>query len=536
MRRLFAVVFLLLVVVFVVVAPASQASSFLITTKCFSKPCHAFRERDVIVQPDRTSPWMKIPLFISLTQSFQWYTESHVQIDGHVMSCHRLEHTVGPALRRWQPQVIEFVDGWWGGELHCLQTTFRDYEWFATKTTTTAAALTRWRLELTDDPEHNQRLFHRGELIAGPIVGYKSAVPFLYETLGNNFQQQNAVDVTVLFLESFLQHKGFASRLPELQSSLVSVAYFRTCPVRFHIVTDSLSTRLPVADQLTNIWFLGGNHYTRFASPSVSVDQYAIESMPWQDWLRNIQTFDDAWHRDALKKLILEKILPDTVQQSIFLDYDTIVVQDVCAMARNVFSEMKQQHPKAWMAMVPEMASYYRDRQGKIFAAPIPPALQLYPDEWGTAGGLNTGVIFANLSRMRTERWDLLWTSEVERVNNIAQEPSVHYLLFELGDQNVFNLVFRKHPQYVYVLDHSFNFQLAHLQPPVLQALVCKLASRIQILHGNSAYFLQAKALGFKTRIWDLFANLTRPHEEFMLFDTIPNMLREWQVCSTMSK
>ncbi|WPT12569.1 Glucoside xylosyltransferase 2 [Picochlorum sp. SENEW3] len=135
----------------------------------------------------------------------------------------------------------------------------------------------------------------------------------------------------------------------------------------------------------------------------------------------------------ALDRLMLPELLPDE-SHVIYLDRDTLVMKSLDSLYRQRLS----MDGKA-MGMVPEGRGRYSKGQGKENA---------FKTYFGTRG-LNSGVVLMNLDLMRQKSI----TSQM-----FALIPEIEDLT--LGDQDLMNYYFAKHPDMLTLLPCAYNYRV----------------------------------------------------------------------------
>lgn len=334
------------------------------------------------------------------------------------------------------------------------------------------------------------------------------------------------IDVAFLYVGRRPIHPSHPPRYIEALTSLASLLYYRTCPITLHLLLYRRDVPEFVSFQerhrASSAWFatdMAENAHRPLCGapaqpPPVVFNYILLDNKPIADMLFGELPYEECRQKDAVHKLIMEKLLPNTVDRVLVLDFDTLVVRDICLLWREAFEELSGGSDDAstpFMALAPEMAPYYSKVEvGRLLRFPSEDKSWL-PDVFT---GLNSGVIFMNLRAMRDEHWDDMWSSTIRAWYREYHwvHPSPRWFMFALGDQNVFNYVLRQHPDRARTLSNAFNFQLYTvfiLQEYNLPQLLCPHVGDIGIFHGNGYVFLKEHAL--KTNIWRLFFNPILP-------------------------
>ena len=109
---------------------------------------------------------------------------------------------------------------------------------------------------------------------------------------------------------------------------------------------------------------------------------------------------------------------------------------------------------------------------------------------------VNSGVMLMRLDRMRRLDWSrLMWpVYDTYRYN------------LSWGDQDVLNVLFHEHRDWVYLLDCTWNYR----PDQCMYSSTCKLAERvgIRIVHGSRSYFHLDKQPAFKA-VYDVWRKVT---------------------------
>ena len=226
---------------------------------------------------------------------------------------------------------------------------------------------------------------------------------------------------------------GPNSREMEGIVALMSLAYYRTCPVTLHIVA-STSDQLSFRDverrhfsvnspQEPQWWYksdmaVNGRNRQINSNPIIPPPMYFrysnLDDHPLSAYVFNLSVNETVVRQvDGMLKLVPERLLPDDVERVIMLDFDTMVVRDICEMWREVWSEVETQANEnnvvPFFGFTPEMGPYYDH--------PIGHVLSFQTDEWNLAPGIyygiNSGVIIADLKAARSEGWSMMWMRQV---------------------------------------------------------------------------------------------------------------------------
>lgn len=331
------------------------------------------------------------------------------------------------------------------------------------------------------------------------------------------------------------------SRFVEAVASMSSLAYYRTCPVTFHVVTtrDDQAMFLDYQQRYfafsetetrynTTTWFAtdGVRSDTPLLPPRVDFSFLLLEQFPLDRLLHGIGN-ERYWkqdrRRDALLKLVVEHIWTDQTHMLV-LDFDTLVLQDVCEMWRDVFDKSLQP-PDTLFALAPELSE---PRANFIQQFPKEaPHMFLPTHSWldGPNGrktlGFNTGVLFARLDRMKTMKWNAMWHAalvkwmDTHMDKGLLPEEAWARVLFT-ADQGIFNIALTAHPNLVSELHGGYNFELYGLMASPFETcdlthrLICQHADDIRILHAPDSGIFRMRSetwLPLKRMLWMPFVD-----------------------------
>ena len=504
-------------------ATVTQTNELFITTTCFIRPCETIKEREIVTQPDDKKPFAKLPNLDSLltTPASLWLRDiDMIHISG-IMSCNVLVRLL-PILKK--AQTILF-DSWWSGEVHCLQFNLPQYSWVKVLEKETVV-LENAHVEIYP----NTNTLSRGVPTLFKIHGRLFYPDNKYENTAEEGENYENDDVHVLYLFKSPPSRMLTDppRVIEILTSISSLLHYRTGPVTIHIAGNVFDKQ---------VWFDPFFQRQNYTYNFIDLQSHPIDEY----YLHNIPTYIQSGHRDARLKLVVDQLMPSSVKKVLVLDYDTLILVDVCRMMERVFDMMD--NTSTFIAMAGEMASYYFEYLGEsLFAYPATKSWD--SQRWN---GLNSGVIFMNLEEMRRQHWNELWYAELKNAKLLYPDavPSVEWFLFGLGDQTMFNWVFKNHPAIFFELDNTYNFQLYHISkkdPSFLKMLVCQKAEYLKILHGNSYMFMDDESI-LKKRIWNAFADPLLPNYTRLLggpysndiknrtHSSIVAALKEWQYC-----
>lgn len=263
--------------------------------------------------------------------------------------------------------------------------------------------------------------------------------------------------------------------------------------------------------------------------------------------------------QDAFFKLTIEGLLPG-VSRALVLDTDTLVTHDLCKSWRDVFGRFQ---PSTLFALASDLFRAFRKDLifPKHISYAIPQTQSFFQTTPSATFGINSGVLFMNLDRMRSIGWNSLWRNELIKYVENVQAPRVVVprdtsivddvfdtltnrqieraglnlqkacdMCMTMIDQGVFNLVAKTHPNLVLELDNTFNFVLNTFVYSGMFAddeactpfrrLVCR--HDIKIWHANVSLYYQMHSI----EKW-------KPFREMFWKSTNPDLawVRHWQMC-----
>eukprot|EP01102_Stenamoeba_stenopodia_P014556 TRINITY_DN4845_c0_g1_i2.p1 TRINITY_DN4845_c0_g1~~TRINITY_DN4845_c0_g1_i2.p1 ORF type:complete len:440 (-),score=65.45 TRINITY_DN4845_c0_g1_i2:8-1279(-) len=272
-------------------------------------------------------------------------------------------------------------------------------------------------------------------------------------------------------------------RIEELKAMIHSLLYFRTCPLHFLVITDSVAK-----NALTSFW----KNLTK-TEPKIKVSFYNLESS-----LVVLCQYPDRFYPGSRLKACLDAILQPDIEKVIVIDTDSMVLEDV-RYFWDEFRNFTPEHSEAnnciggldlpevtapAIGNTIEMTVYYE--QNTKFGAD--------PDR-RLGFGLNGGIVMLNLQRLRKIGWNDLWKRELAALDN-SSLPTL-----DLGDQDVWNYMYRRMCKNHYIFPIEWNIQLCG---PVLRFSF----KDVYLAHGNCG--LLAKRFRVFTTAW---ANMLKSEE-----------------------
>ena len=271
-----------------------------------------------------------------------------------------------------------------------------------------------------------------------------------------------------------------------------SILFYRKNPLSFYFISDEVGRK--VLRNLFDTWQV----------PAIKVNYYLVDERLRTEvhWIPNKHYSGDY----GLMKLILPKILPNSLQKVIVLDTDIALATDIADLWKH-FGLFKNEA----IGLVENQSDWYL---GKLWRNYRP---------WSAIGrGFNTGVMLLKLDELRNFDWNHLW-------RQITEKELLSMLSTSLADQDIFNAVIKSNPNLVYKLPCYWNVQLSD---NTLWTKICyKDVQDLKIIHWNSPKKLKVSAGGIKSKHLEYFRNL---YLTFLEYDG--NLLRRELIgCSTTS-
>ncbi len=170
----------------------------------------------------------------------------------------------------------------------------------------------------------------------------------------------------------------------------------------------------------------------------------------------------------ASQRLFLHDVLPHSIHRVLYVDSDTIFLDDVA----HLWKEFDQFSSVAAMAAEHEPShqrAYYKDE-----------ATHPYYNQGGVHG-LNSGVILLNLQKLRSDPWN-------EELDQFLATYTLRY-----HDQDLLNLYFYHHPERLHLLSCRWNYRTDHCffraHCPDVGPAESGEAAVIGLLHGSRGVF-----------------------------------------------
>lgn len=162
-------------------------------------------------------------------------------------------------------------------------------------------------------------------------------------------------------------------------------------------------------------------------------------------------------------RLFLKDIFPD-VTRVIYFDGDTLVLGDV----RSLFSQGAHLTPQRYLAAVPQFfpSIFYFSNPFKVWAE-----LRKFKSSF------NSGVLLTDLSYWNSQTYDLLH-------HYLALDSKNNYRLYHLGDETVFNLMFKD----TYIPLHSQWNSCGYGQLHWIAALLRKNPEKMSVIHWSGGH------------------------------------------------
>ena len=267
------------------------------------------------------------------------------------------------------------------------------------------------------------------------------------------------VDVVLL---SDLSEKNPRHR--EFLTLMRSLIFMSSCPLRLHFIGDTS----------TNAYIKSLNLAHNNSSPETF-----FHDLPSDHGIKS-----EFREQVATRKVFLHEAMPGWVEHALFLDFDMIVLHDICA---KYHEELDKFSSETALAISPNDSDWYHKihpDHGYQFQPTddVPPGM----------AGLNTGMFIAHLRNMR----EMGWTQKILDFYQKLEHDDPGAPHFPLGDQDIINRYLRDHPEQVHVLSQNWNWQRASRDKPLPYDLL--------IYHGNLDKFQHDRAV--MKNFWFMFA------------------------------
>lgn len=266
-----------------------------------------------------------------------------------------------------------------------------------------------------------------------------------------------------------------------------SILFYRKNPLHFHFIVDNTASL--TLETLFKTWSI----------PEVDVSFYLAESLQSDvNWIPN-KHYSGIY---GLMKLVLPKVLPESLDKVIVLDTDITFATDIAELWK-LFWKMTYES----IGLVENQSDWYL---GKLWKNHRP---------WPALGrGFNTGVMLLKLRKLREFNWSTIWKM-------IAEKELLSMLSTSLADQDIFNAVIKQYPYLIYNLPCQWNVQLS--DNSLSDALCYTDVQDLKIIHWNSP-----KKLKVKNKHLEFFRNL---YLTFLEYDG--NLLRRELIgCANSSR
>lgn len=266
-----------------------------------------------------------------------------------------------------------------------------------------------------------------------------------------------------------------------------SILFYRKNPLHFHFIVDSTASL--TLETLFKTWSI----------PEVEVSFYLAETLQSDvNWIPN-KHYSGIY---GLMKLVLPKVLPESLDKVIVLDTDITFATDIAELWK-LFWKMTYES----IGLVENQSDWYL---GKLWKNHRP---------WPALGrGFNTGVMLLKLGKLREFNWSAIWKM-------VAEKELLSMLSTSLADQDIFNAVIKQYPYLIYNLPCQWNVQLS--DNTLSDALCYTDVQDLKIIHWNSP-----KKLKVKNKHLEFFRNL---YLTFLEYDG--NLLRRELIgCANSSR
>lgn len=263
-----------------------------------------------------------------------------------------------------------------------------------------------------------------------------------------------------------------------------SILFYRKNPLHFHFISDSVAQL--ILQTLFRTWVVPEVEVSFYLADSFQSDVY---------WIPN-KHYSGIY---GLMKLILPRVLPNTLDNVIVLDTDITFATDIAELWK-MFAKMTSES----IGLVENQSDWYL---GKLWKNHHP---------WPALGrGFNTGVMLLKLKTLREFNWNAIWKM-------VAEKELLSMLSTSLADQDIFNAIIKQHPYLIYRLPCQWNVQLS--DNSLSDSLCYTEVQDLKIIHWNSP-----KKLKVKNKHLEFFRNL---YLTFLEYDG--NLLRRELIgCAT---
>ncbi|GAX29144.1 UDP-xylose:glucoside alpha-1,3-xylosyltransferase [Fistulifera solaris] len=236
-----------------------------------------------------------------------------------------------------------------------------------------------------------------------PLFGHKAVLFFLILVFSTSADDNNnSIQIAIVACGK--------ARVEEAMVSIRSAILSTTEPLTFHIIHDDPHFTFDVATLPATFHFY----------PAQLPEPYAHLFAPC-----------------AAQRLFLHDVLPESVHKVLYVDADTIFLDDVARL----WKEFEKFSSVAAMAAEHEPShqrAYYKDE-----------ATHPYYNQKGVHG-LNSGVILLNLEKLRSDPWN-------EELDQFLATYTLRY-----HDQDLLNLYFYHHPERLHLLSCRWNYRTDH--------------------------------------------------------------------------
>lgn len=209
-------------------------------------------------------------------------------------------------------------------------------------------------------------------------------------------------------------------QIGRLTTMLKSVLFYRTNPMKLHILTDE-ETKIPLE--------------TYFSTWNISY--FTVTCYPIKDRLTEEISWIPYTHQHGnygLHKLLLDHILPENVEKIIVYDTDVVVLSDISELWRYFDRFIRMQA----IGMAEESQLWYQKNDIEIWPA--------------VGSGYNGGLILYDLKKLRSLNWTLLWKNETKLVLAVKKQAY-------LAEQDILNNFIKNNPDFFFILPCNWNVQ-----------------------------------------------------------------------------
>lgn len=264
------------------------------------------------------------------------------------------------------------------------------------------------------------------------------------------------------------------SRFLEFKVALDSLMLYRSCRVDFHFGVDAESREWVEA------------YFNLRDYPSTEVHFYSLEI--GDELVKNATKSSGFRGGIAVFKIHADQLFKP-LDEIFLLDFDILVQRDICEAYTNVKRRAKKESKMIMVAG--EMGRWYDRTNGaqKTIGVDLPVE---YKPFWT---GLNTGIMFLDLHKLREKSWTETWLKELKS----GRYSIGDYLA--LGEQSLMNALAQIKPEIFGFMPYIYNFQISDNEHPQVD-LQFALFEDIYVFHGNGGKYQNSDAHSLAHVAW----------------------------------